>query len=209
MLYFFSKHLFTVSERSCRNVVAFLFNKSTAFSRPDIRYLHGTSNPYPPPRLIPFPVTLVSKNGPGRVKNKEIHGDMTYDFIFVHHCNCITVLLISAFACAAIRLSFGSGSDMLMHFVSSNKRIKFIRAEACVNWNFFLDIFQLKIANFVVLCHFCFRYFFLGFASFIGSLIQKPDYYLLRRCDEICEKLRSSLVGYNRALFFVFSSKIM
>ena len=134
---------------------------------------------------------------------------MTYDFIFVHHCNCITVLLISAFACAAIRLSFGSGSDMLMHFVSSNKRIKFIRAEACVNWNFFFDIFQLKIANFVVLCHFCFRYFFLGFASFIGSLIQKPDYYLLRRCDEICEKLRSSLVGYNRALFFVFSSKIM
>ena len=43
-------------------MVAFLFIQSTAFSCPDIRYLHGTSNPYPPPRLILFPVTLVSKN---------------------------------------------------------------------------------------------------------------------------------------------------
>ena len=75
-LYFFPKHLFTVSECSCRNVVAFLFIQSTAFSCPDIRYLHGTSNPYPPPRLILFPVTLVSKNDPGRVKNKEIHLDI-------------------------------------------------------------------------------------------------------------------------------------
>ena len=43
-------------------MVAFLFIQSTAFSCPDIQYLHGTSNPYPPPRLILFPVTLVCKN---------------------------------------------------------------------------------------------------------------------------------------------------
>ena len=41
-----------------------------------IRYLHGTSNPYPPPRLIIFPVTLVSKNDSVRVKNKEIYLDI-------------------------------------------------------------------------------------------------------------------------------------
>ena len=47
-------------------MAAFLFIQSTAFSCPYIRYLHGTSNPYLPPRLILFPVTLVSKNDPGR-----------------------------------------------------------------------------------------------------------------------------------------------
>ena len=41
-----------------------------------IRYLHGTSNPYPPPLLILFLVTLVSKNDQRRVKNKEIHLDI-------------------------------------------------------------------------------------------------------------------------------------
>ena len=75
-LYFFPKHLFTVSECSCRNVVAFLFIQSTAFSCPDIRYLHGTSNPYPPPRLILIPGTLISENDPRRVKNKEIYLDI-------------------------------------------------------------------------------------------------------------------------------------
>ena len=47
-------------------MVAFLLIQSTAFYCPDIRYLHSNSNPYPPPRLILFPVTLVSKNDPGR-----------------------------------------------------------------------------------------------------------------------------------------------
>ena len=61
---------------SCRNVVAFLFIQSIAFSCPDLRYLHGTSNPYPPPQLILFPVTLASKNDLRRVKNKEIHLDI-------------------------------------------------------------------------------------------------------------------------------------
>ena len=32
--------------------------------------------------------------------------------------------------------------DMLIGVVPSNKRIKFIRAEKCVNWNFLWDIFQ-------------------------------------------------------------------
>ena len=57
-------------------MVVFLFFQSTAFSYPNIRYLHGTSNPYLPPGLILFPVTLVSENDPGRVKNKEIHLDI-------------------------------------------------------------------------------------------------------------------------------------
>ena len=47
-------------------MVAFLFIQSTAFNCPEKRYLHGTSNPHPRPRLILFPVTLVSKNDPGR-----------------------------------------------------------------------------------------------------------------------------------------------
>ena len=141
--YFFPKNLFTASECSCRNVVAFLFIQSTAFSCPDIRYLHGTSNPYPPPRLIHFPVTLVCKNNKKQGDTLRYRQrNMAHDSIFVHHCNCITVLLISGFACAAIRLSFDRGPDMLIDVVSSNKRIKFIRAETCVNWNFFFDIFQ-------------------------------------------------------------------
>ena len=55
-----------------QKVVTFLFIQSTAFSCPDMRYLHGTSNRYP----TLFPVTLVSKNDPGRIKNKEIHLDI-------------------------------------------------------------------------------------------------------------------------------------
>ena len=39
-------------------------------------YIIFTSNPYPPPRLILFPVSLVAKNDSGRVKNKEIHFDI-------------------------------------------------------------------------------------------------------------------------------------
>ena len=133
---------------------------------------------------------------------------MTNDSIFVHHYSCIIVLLISGFTIAAIRLSFDRGLDMLIDVVSSNKRIKFPRAETCVNWNFFFDIFQKQIANFVVLCHFCFRYFCHGFTSFIRNPTDKPGFYLLKRCDGICEKLQSSLVGCNQALVFVFSSKI-
>ena len=53
---------------------------------------------------------------------------MAHDFIFVHHCNYIAVLLISGFASAAIHLSFDRGPDMLTDVLSS-KRIKFIRAE--------------------------------------------------------------------------------
>ena len=44
--------------------------------------------------------------------------------------------------------------------------------------------------------------------SFIRSPTQKRGFYLLRRCDGICEKLQSSLVGCNRALFFVFFLQI-
>ena len=59
-------------------MVAFLFIQSAAFSCPDIRYLHRTSNPYPPPpRVILFPVILVSKNDPRRVKKLEKHLDIT------------------------------------------------------------------------------------------------------------------------------------
>ena len=57
-------------------MVALIFIKSRAFSCRDIQYLHGTSNPYSPPRLILLPVFLVSKNDPGNVKNKEIHLDI-------------------------------------------------------------------------------------------------------------------------------------
>ena len=116
-------------------MMAFLFILSAAFFCPAIRCLHGTSNPYPPPRLILFPVTLVSKNDPGRIKNKEIHLDIAKGIwsttIFVHPCNCITVLLIFGFACAVIHLSFDRDLDMLIDVVSWNKRIKFIRAETC------------------------------------------------------------------------------
>ena len=133
---------------------------------------------------------------------------MAHDSIFGYYCNCITVLLISGFACAAIRLSFDTGPNMLIDVVSSNKRIKFIRADTCVNWNFFFNIVQLLITNFVVLCHFCFRYFCVGFGSFIRNPTQKPGFDLLRRCDRTCKKLQSSLVGCNRALFFFFPSKI-
>ena len=57
-------------------MVTFFFIQTKAFSCPDIRYLHGTFDPYPPPRLILSPVTLVSKNDLGWVKNKEIHLDI-------------------------------------------------------------------------------------------------------------------------------------
>ena len=49
---------------------------------------------------------------------------------------------------------------------------------------------------------------FLSWVNFIRSPTQKSGFYLLRGCDGICEKLQSSLVGCNRAHFFVFSSKI-
>ena len=52
-------------------MIAFHFIQSSAFSCLDIRYLHATSNPYPLPRLILFPVNLVSKNYPGRVKTRR------------------------------------------------------------------------------------------------------------------------------------------
>ena len=52
-------------------MVAFIFIQSTAFSCPDIQYLHGTSNPYPPPRLILFPVNFVSKNDLGGKGQKQ------------------------------------------------------------------------------------------------------------------------------------------
>ena len=122
---------------------------------------------------------------------------MAHNAIFVHHCNCITVLLISGFACAAIRLSFDRGPDMLIDVVSSNKRIKFIRTETCVNCNFFSDKFSNKSRTLLFCLIFPFDIFCLGFISFIRSPAQKPDFYLLRRYDGICEKLQSSLVGFS------------
>ena len=118
-LYFFPKHFFTSSECSCRNVVAFLFCfiQSTAFSCPDIRYLHGICK------------------------------------------------------------------YLLRHLSVTNR-------EVCRSVPFLFSMFLSR------------------FTSFIRSPTQKRDFYLLRRCDGICEKLQSSLVGCNRALFFVFSSKI-
>ena len=127
-------------------MIAFHFIQSSAFSCLDLRYLHATSNPYPPPRLILFPVNLVSKNYPGRVKTRRYTYILPKEYgprlCLRNHCNCITVLLISGFACAVISLFFDRGPDMLIDVVSSNKTIKFIRAKTCLNWNFFFDIFQ-------------------------------------------------------------------
>ena len=67
---------------------------------------------------------------------------MAHDSIFGYYCNCITVLFISGFACVAIRLSFDTGPNMLIDVVSTNKRIKFTRADTCANWNFFFNIVQ-------------------------------------------------------------------
>ena len=131
---------------------------------------------------------------------------MAHDSIFVHHCNCITDLLISGFASAAIRLSFDRGPDMLIDVVSSNKRIKFIRANMC-KLEFLLR--HLSVTNRELCRSVPFLLsIFLSWVYLIRSPTQKPGFYLLRKSDGICEKLQSSLVGCNRALFFVFSSKI-
>ena len=52
---------------------------------------------------------------------------MAHDSFFVHHCNCITVLLISGFASAAIRLSFYTTSRLqpLDAGVIRNSKLKY------------------------------------------------------------------------------------
>ena len=88
----------------------------------------------------------------------------------------------TAFSCPDIRYLHGICKYLLRHLSVTNR-------ELCRSVPFLLSTKVLV-------------------TSFIRSPTQKRGFYLLRRCDGICEKLQSSLVGCNRALFFVFFLQI-